>query len=135
MNSINLADWDIFFYYGQLDTDLEIKSDLLAGIMQPKRSMFYNRADGAGASDYENYPNTLLLQVGLRYDIANWVNYNNTQCSDGTNDTIDRRVAVSQNSMEFTAVRDALNINVYYIRYADMYALQSVNTRIGIGAT
>lgn len=127
-----LADWDIFYYYGQLNQDLETKSDLLSGLMQPKRSMFYNRSDGAGVSDYENYPNNLLLQVGLRYDIANWINYNNTQISDGTDGSKDRRIAVSQYSIELIAKRDYLDINVNYIKYSDMNQMKSINTKIGV---
>ena len=50
-----LEDFDVFFYYGEpgSDLDLEIESDVLGGIIQPKRSLYYNRAEGCGVTEKE----------------------------------------------------------------------------------
>jgi hypothetical protein len=47
-------DGDYFFYYGQVDQRKEIEADLLTGIIQDKRSLFYARSYAAGIGEYEN---------------------------------------------------------------------------------
>ena len=127
----SISDVDCFFYYEQIPLDLATQSDLMQGLMQSRRSYFYNRSGCAGVSDWENHPNNLMLEIKLRYDIANWIHYNNTLIGDGTNGTIDRRVAVSQFSMiiERNTIGE-LNIQVLYIPYADYSSVQSLTTGV-----
>ena len=63
MNTSDLKDFDIFFYYDQGNVDLEIASDVMAGLIQPKGTLLYNRQDGSGISSYENLPTGLLLSI------------------------------------------------------------------------
>jgi len=109
--------WDIFFYYGQNDLALENKFDLYQAISQPKRSLFYNRMESCGLSEYENNPNSLQLQLLSRYDIANAIAYRNTLVTDGTQGTKDRRIALSQNSIGFETRNGELDIKILYFNF------------------
>jgi len=111
--------WDIFFYYGKSDLGLENQFDLYQIITQPKRSLFYNRRESSGLSEYENNPNALQLQVLARFDIANAVAYRNTLVVDGTEGRKDRRIAVSQNSIGFDNRNGELDISILYFNYFD----------------
>jgi len=128
-----ITDPDCFFYYGQLDLDLETQSDLIQGLMQPSRSMFYNRSDGAGVPDWENHPNDLQLQIQLRYNISMYINRRNTLVGDGNFGMIDRRVAVSQFSILMEQVSEKLDITVMYIPFADYQQIKTIQTSIGMG--
>ena len=128
-----LKDLDIFFFYGENDLDLETKSDILLGLIQKKRTMYYNRLDGAGISNRENSPNALLLQVVGRYDIINWVSLRNTRVSDGSNGP-DRRVAVSQKSIKFTPDdKGNIDVAVLYIPLNNIQSTSKVALPIGGG--
>jgi hypothetical protein len=94
--------------------------------------MFYNRQFGGGISEYENQPNNLLTQIGLRFDIANAVAYRNTTVTDGSDNTIDRRLAVSQNSIYFEIERDQLNIGVLYIPYLNYENFEQITIPLGV---
>jgi len=126
-----LASSDIFFYYGKSDIELETEADIVIGLSQPKKSMFYARSEGCGVSEYGNFPNTLVMQVMARYDIAKWAAYRNENVSDGNENLPDRRVAISQNSVGFGKNRDELDVDVQYIRFANY---KNIN-KVSIGAT
>jgi len=111
--------WDHFFFYGKSDLAVENQFDLYQMITQPKRSLFYNRREACGVSNYENNPNGILLQVLARYDIANSVAYRNSLVVDGTQGNKDRRIAVSQNAIGFKAKNDELDINIMYFNFFD----------------
>lgn len=128
LNEISqLQDFDIFFYYGQSKLEIENKSDLLAGLVQPSRSMYYNRQDSAGVSDKENNPNTVGLQISVRYNIVRWSAYRNSQVTDGQNNTTDRRIAISQNSVNVKNDKNGnVDINVLFIPLADFKTPQTL---------
>jgi hypothetical protein len=118
----NLSDFDIFFFYGEPggDLDMEIQADILSGLTQPARQMFYNNNDGAGIVEKENNPISLVLQIGLRVNIVNWVSFRNTEVTDGTNGTPDRRVAISQNSISIDSDDTGnLQIMATYLAFKD----------------
>lgn len=115
-----LSDLDILFYYGEQGSDLllETESDLLAGIMQPKRTLYYNRRDSSGVPEKENFPNSFILAISTSYDITNWNAFRNTQVSDGSKGNPDRRVAISQNSIEIEQNKKGeMNVNVGFIPF------------------
>jgi hypothetical protein len=128
----NLTDFDIFFYYGQNDISLENESDLMTGLMQPKRTLFYNRKDGCGVADKENYPNTVSLFVNIIYDIINWIEYRNTQVQDGSDNLFpDRRIFASQNTINFKNDKKGnLDIIVLYIETTNFSKLQQISMPI-----
>lgn len=130
-----LSDFDIFFFYGQSDLELENESDLIAGLLQPRRSLYYNRQDGCGISEKENYPLSLSLQIGMRYDVANWVAFRNTQVTDGSANTVDRRIAVSQNSVSFRQDmnKGTIDLSVVYIPFGNFRKPDQILTSIGRG--
>lgn len=131
MRSVSeLTDIDIFFYYGQLDLDLEIESDIFNGLIQDKRSLFYNREDGAGVSEYENHPNVLLLEIGVRFEIVEWISYRNQQVGDGTNGSKERRVASSQLAIFTERNGGELDISVFYIPFYNYNNISNVQTGI-----
>lgn len=112
---INLEQsWDVFFYYGQNDIELENRFDVYQVLMQPERSLFYNRRESAGLEKYENNPNTISLQVFAKFSIANALAYRNFIVTDGSNNTKDRRIAVSQEAIGFYPKDGELDITLLY---------------------
>lgn len=122
---------DFFFYYGQGDLLEESKHDLWELLIQPRKSFFYNRQEGGGVSDYENYPNAISLQVGLRLSIASAVAYRNSLVTDNFTGK-DRRIAVSQNYIYFSSDGlGQLDIEIQFFMYSDYKNRQKINTSIG----
>lgn len=129
-----MSSWDLFFYYGQSDVDLEIQSDLMLLSIQPPRSLLYNNLESGGIAAYENYPNDINLQVHLRFSITDAVARKNRFIADGTDGYPERRIAVSQNSIRFTPLRGELDIEIFYIPYYNYNAYSSIRPAlIGIG--
>jgi len=127
-----VSDINVFFFYGNLSDELETEHNLMAGLLQPERSFYYNRSDSVGVDSYENHPNSLMLQIQLRFQIANWVNFYNTYTGDGTGGSRERRLAISQFSILFEQSNDNLDVNILYIPFADYTQLKSVKTSVGI---
>ena len=90
---------DFLFSWGD-DVDGEIEADVLACLIQPRRSLFYDRSYGAGIPSMENSPNSLIFQVMIKYEAEKAIGIRNQVVTDGTNGP-DRRVAASQGDMEF----------------------------------
>jgi hypothetical protein len=112
-------DGDYFFFYGSVDQRKEIEADLVQGIMQGKRSLFYDRSFGAGVPEYENTAGGLSLEVNMKYDISAWVARRNREVSDGTNGTRDRRVVTSQSAIKIDQRRGEADVQVLYIPFFD----------------
>jgi hypothetical protein len=110
---------DYFFFYGQVDERKEIESDLVQGVMQNKRSLFYDRSYGAGVPQYENTAGGLSLEVNMKYDITAWIAQRNREVSDGTKNTRDRRVITSQSAIKINQRQGEADIQVLYIPYFD----------------
>lgn len=113
------ADFDMFFYYGSGQLEDETKSDIFQNLMQPKRSLFYDRFyDSAGMKEYENRPNSFALRVNMPYDIVTSLSKRNTVVSAGENGNPDRRIAVSQATIRIENERDNVKTSVLYIPLA-----------------
>lgn len=122
MNYEELADFDVFFYYGEpgSNVDTEIQSDVLAGMLQPRRTLLYNASEGAGISEKENAPLSLIIQIGIRLNIVNWISKRNSEVTDGTGGNPDRRVAISQNSIDIQeGERGFLKVFAHYFAFKD----------------
>jgi hypothetical protein len=124
-----LGSWDLFFNYGANDLDLEIESDLVQGLIQPKNTLFGFRDFGAGVSEKENYPNTVALTVGIKYDIALHIAKQNLRVS---NQNPDRRIVTSQNSVKISQSGGNLDVQVLYIAYKDYRKSNSISLPIGV---
>lgn len=130
----DVSDISNFFYYGINDLRDELRHDIVQGVLQPKNTLFYGREFGAGATDFENYPNGLIFQISLRFAIVDFIARRNGQVSDGTNNTRDRRVAVSQNSIRITQDEEGnVNVDIYYVPFADYQNPDTIT--IPLGAT
>jgi len=127
------SDINVFFYYGTLSDEIETEHNLMTGLLQPERSFYYNRSDSVGVDSFENHPNNLILQIMLRFQIANWINFYNSYTGDGSGLSKERRLAVSQFSIMFEQSNDNLDIELLYIPFADYTNVKSVKTGIGIG--
>ena len=116
-----LNDFDIFFYYGEptSDLDTEIQSEVLQGLMQPRGQLFYDNSDGAGIIEQENAPVSLAMQVGVRANIVNWIAYRNSFVTDGTNGNPDRRVGVSQASIDITTDTGKISVTTTMLPFKD----------------
>ena len=130
----SLEDFDLFFFYGKLDIELENEHDLVEGIVQPKRSLFYNRQDGTGIQQMENHPNIMALQITIRALITMFVGLRNTRVSDGRNGQRERRLAVSQNSIRFVKGKQGreLDVIINYISFNSFDRLQSTEAPVGV---
>lgn len=126
-----LKDFDLFFYYGQNELETETKSDVMANLMQPKRSLFYNRAlDSAGIGEYENVPNGLSLRVNMPYDIVNSLSKRNQFVSNGENGSKDRRVAISQSTIRIESEKDNVKVSALYIPLSDFKQSESLSIKL-----
>lgn len=127
-----LSDIDLFFFYGLNDLGLEIEHDIMQGLLQAKRSMFYFREEGAGVAEYENYPSGHFMQVSMRYDIANWIAQRNTRVSDGTDNLPDRRVATSQSIIAIENLQGEVDVQVLYIPFFSYEKPNIIQLAIGV---
>lgn len=127
-------DFDNFFYYGYNQLEIETKSDIFQNLMQPKRSLFYNRSnDSSGIAQYENRPSSLALQINMPYDIVYSIAKRNQYVSDGSiSGRPDRRVALSQSTIKLEINKDNININVLYIPLADYRQTEIISTTFNI---
>lgn len=124
-----LSDFDMFFYYGQNELDLETRHDVMLNLMQPKRSLLGNRSmDAAGVSDYENIPSGVSLRINLPYDIVESLSKRNQYVSNGENGSRDRRVAVSQSSVLIKQdAQGNVDVTVLYIPFANFKQTESLS--------
>lgn len=119
--------WDTFLYYGKGDLEDETIYDIYEILLQPKRSLYYYRKGSAGIDEYENNPNSLSIQVFLRFDIASTIAYRNSIVSNGENGLVDRRIGVSQNFISFISKNGDLDINILYFLYSNYEEPKSSN--------
>jgi hypothetical protein len=124
---INESSLDWFYFYDENDLNDETQHDLVEGFIQPRRSLFYNREDGCGIPDRENMPQSIILQIGIRFDIANWIAYRNTIVST-SNEGKERRAAVSQSSISVKLNKNGqVDVEVMYIPFADIENFRKIN--------
>ena len=119
--------WDTFFHYGESDLNEEAVYDIYEILLQTRRSLFYFRRGSAGINEFENNPNGMSLQIMGRFEIANTIAYRNSIVSSGADGSIDRRIAISQNAINFFAKNGSLDINILYFLYGDTETLQNNN--------
>jgi len=126
-----MLDGDHFFYYGQVDEQKEIEADIIQLLTQDKRSMFYTRSYGAGVSDYENAPQGLALEIGLRYSIATSIAKRNYEVSNGNDGSRDRRAVTSQNAIFIDQTPDGIVVRVIYVPFFNYKTPGIVSVPIG----
>ena len=107
-----------FFNYDDANVEQQIDHEIRRILMQMKRTMFYNRSEGADIK--ENYPNTFSSQVKFRYSLVLAVAEYNLNVSNGEGGTVDRRIAISQNSVDFEQNGQELVISVGYYLLKNM---------------
>jgi hypothetical protein len=109
-----------FFHYGKGDLLEEIKHDLLVGMLQPKRRAFYFRDYGAGADVHENAPVSVVAEVGIAFDVVDFIARRNGRVSDGSGGGRDRRVAASQSQLSVRrSPRGQIDVSVMFVPYFD----------------
>jgi hypothetical protein len=128
-----------FFNWGQIPISQEVGEDILGGLTQGKRTMYYNRSYGAGVPDFENTPISLLTIVTLRLEVAKFMSTRNAVVTGGqiVNGVqyADRRAMTSQNVVQVTdAGGGALDVTVPYFLLADLSSLKQAKTTIGGGS-
>ncbi len=129
-----LRDFDNFLYYGSGDLGRETRHDIALLIIQPSRSLFYSRAlDSAGIDTYENAPNAIGLRILVPYNIVRMTSKRNGQVSNGDAGGVDRRVALSQNTVSIEQNGQNLDIRVEYIPLANIDERAEVSTPLGLG--
>lgn len=119
-----------FFYWGVVDLPTEIADDILMGLVQPKRSLFYDRGYGGGVTEYENAPITIGTLTMLKYEVARFMGLRNSVVTDG-NTGPDRRAAASQDTVDVAQSGANVDVTVSYILLADMTRNKTVPIQIG----
>ncbi len=122
-------DLDTFFYYGLGDLTSETTSDIYQGVIQPDRSLYYDRQNGCGLSSKENFPSSLTLEISAKYNIVKWLGYRNTQLPESEKD---RRVTASQGSIELKQKDGKTSVSLLYIPFANISQPQPVQMPLGI---
>jgi hypothetical protein len=118
-----------FFAWGTELLADEVQADLELGMVQPKRSLFYDRSYGAGVPDCENGPVSAVGLVRIKYDVASFVALRNSRVSDGSGGTRDRRVAASQSTVDVAVGRAGeVDVHLGYVMFADMRSMKSART-------
>lgn len=115
-----LSNSDFFFYYGDMPLEAECAHDVMEIALQSKNSMSYFRDNGGGISGYENHPNTLKTQVMTRFAIADSLAKRNTYVASGQNDEPDRRVAVSQFSIDISGEGGNMDIAIIFFMFSNL---------------
>ena len=133
MSLSSLQDFDNFFYYGLNDLQEEVKSDIMTNIMQPLRSLFYDRSnDAAGIKDFENKPNIILLNIEIPRRIVTSLFKRNLVVSNGSDGYPDRRVITSQSIIRVDDERGLKRVSVQYIGMADLKQKELAPLTFGI---
>lgn len=122
---------DYFFYYDNFSIDETNEHELMTLMEQPKRSLFYSRVSGVGIHDSENYPNSLALLVGLKYDIVNSVATRNTRVVDGAQNSVDRRMALGQETIKVEQRGGEIDLTVWYVNIYNYEQVNNINLPIG----
>lgn len=126
-----MIDSDYFYHYGEVDQRSEMEADLVQGLVQPPRSMFYYRSYGAGVPGYENAPVSLSTEVALKYSVASWVARRNLEVSDGSGGTRDRRAITSQSAVSVRSDGDSVTVEVLYVPYFDWKSPSTISLPVG----
>lgn len=130
-----IASSDYFFYQGEDKIPVvdECKADLMRVLVQPKKSCFFFRSEGAGIKDYENYPIGILLQINLQFGVADAIAFRNTYVTNGQDNYPDRRVATSQQSIDYAADdKGNIDLSIFYYLYVDI--IKSSILKLNTGA-
>jgi len=114
-----LSSSDFFFYWDTADRKQVIEADLMAMMLQPRRSLLYNREYGCGISEYEGVPNTIAIQIMLRFDIVNSFATRNSRVADGREGMPDRRALTSQSVIAIEQEGGDIDVVVNYVSYED----------------
>lgn len=125
MNYTQLSDINNFFYSGLQDQESETQSEVMAILMQPKRSQFYSRSTGAGIPEYENQPITAMMRIMMAYDVVMAFAQRNARVS------VDKTIAVSQNSVTVEQEGDEVKVSVLYIPIKTLQAQRTPGVSIG----
>jgi len=120
--------------YGRIVTDdavnQEIAMDVQVGIIQQKRSMYYDRSYGCAIS--ENSPAGLGFIVNTRHSVATFIAERNLTTGDGTGATVDRRAITSQNLIQLLQDRIGnTQISVMVIPMRQQLETMRLNVPIG----
>ena len=126
--------WDDFFYYGLQDTWTENQNDLWIGILQDSRTFLYNRQDSVGIQ--ENLPVGFASYLFLRYNITKWIAYRNNYVTNGSDNTKDRRIAASQDSInvafpDMGNYSGKIDLTLLYFNFFDLENPQKTNSVFG----
>lgn len=126
------ASSDYFFYYQNIDFRDMCKHDLLELLSQPARSMYFFSKYGAGIKNFENFPTGFIMRIGITYGIANAIAKRNTFVTDGSGGTPDRRIATSQEAVEYEqGEMGNLDVSVFYFLFADLKKQDNIKLSTG----
>ena len=127
----NPADVATLLNYGRdpEQVDQEIKMDLLCGLTQRRRSMFYLR--GYGCQPLENSPSGVQFFIATRHAIASWIAQRNLETGDGSGSTVDRRAVTSQDLITISANGENVDVTVLVIPTHDVSSRIPVQVPMG----
>lgn len=122
--------WDVFFYGETLDPIEEIETDLLAGFLQPKGSMYFARQDGTLLAEGENHPQSFIQEIMFAADILEYIGRRNLDVATA-NDGREQRVAASQQTISIDIPeRGHYDAEVRYIPFFSAVELKALKVSI-----
>lgn len=122
---------DIFFFHDTMDISAQIEADLLAGLLQPRGGLYYNRSYGDDVVGMENHPNSIIQQILATFSVITFIGIRNMRVSNGTGGHPDRRVAASQDQITVELSGPEMNVSVSYVELRDLSSLRTTSTPIG----
>ncbi len=122
---------DVFFSFGA-DPATETDNEVTVAVVQPRRSMFYNRRYGGGAREYENAASSFAMQIAMKFSIVSAVALYNQRTTNGSGGFPDRRVAVSQATIDIAQGQNGeTDVTVLYIPMSDMQNPRRIGVTAG----
>ena len=115
-----LSNSDYFFYYGDMPLEEECAHDVMGIALQSRNTLPYFNDTGGGIAGYENAPNSLKTQVMVKFAIAESLAKRNTYVASGQSNDIDRRVAVSQFSIDISGEGGNMDVSIIFFMFANL---------------
>jgi len=119
-----------FFFWGVVDLPTEVNDDIQMSLVQPRRTLFYNRGYGCGITDYENAPVSIGTLTMIKYEVVRIMALRNAVVTDG-NTGVDRRAAASQDTVDVVQNGPNVDVSVRYVLLSDMTRNKTVPIQIG----
>lgn len=130
MTAQEAASSDYFFYHDLVPVQDEAGADILNGLLQPKRSLFYNRGYGADVQSFLGAPNSYIMQAQVAFNCIGFISDRNLRVTDGRSGP-DRRAVASQDGVAIRQDGQEMDVTAQYILLSDASSIRSAGLSVG----